>query len=673
MEGVNLMAKQLFNNDNNETSNSTGFGRSMKNAVKNKASEKLSEKASEKVDDVAEKGSQNSGGTSEAQSPVSFMRNKVNDMAMKQMMKKVQPMGNKLQQKADSMKEFSGKMKSVAQKAKTGGKLAATGSKGFAGIYAISKLSKGLHTAFANFMNTQMGQLVEAAYGAYQTASHAVSAGMAVAGTVASKVAAGTSSLVTTAGSIASHAMSALASAGSAVVTGVNAVVNAGAGLFGMAGVASASMVPTAVLTSALVLGGGAGGTAIYSYLSSQDGACLVQAQTASTSSSTSTGAAATGDMQKNAQTVADKLKSAGASGAGIAAYLGNAQHESGIDPTAIQSHVAYDDSKAYNGSLGGYAFGLNQWDSGRRVNLLNYAKSQNKGWTDLNMQLDFALNHDGSDSKVLRSILGKSGSVSDLTEDLRANWERGGVGTTAERQAKAEYWYKTLNLSSVSGNSSLIGGMSDSASSNNDASAEAQAAKNSCNNTASADTDSTDGTGSVSASDNQAWAYNNLPSDVAKYVHKVEDSGLTYGSTTGWANAGGQCVHFSSSYFFKLWRKSDKMPKNVVMVMTGAESAGDWAKAMGGKASSTPKAGAIASVPAYSGSQGDSYAGHTFVVEHVMANGDILIAEQNFGSLSGDGASKPETWNFRLIKKATYEKTKMTFFAPSGTPTWSN
>ncbi len=75
---------------------------------------------------------------------------------------------------------------------------------------------------------------------------------------------------------------------------------------------------------------------------------------------------------------------------------------ESGFNQKSIESNATYDESKAMNASLSGYAFGLNQWDSARRVALLTYAKSQNKQWSDASLQLDFALNHDGTNSDLL-------------------------------------------------------------------------------------------------------------------------------------------------------------------------------------------------------------------------------------------------------------------------------
>ena len=72
------------------------------------------------------------------------------------------------------------------------------------------------------------------------------------------------------------------------------------------------------------------------------------------------------------------------------AGFMGNMFVESGIDPATIQGHAQYNDAKARNPSVGGYALGLVQWDSGRRVQLIKYAESKGKEWSDLATQLSF-------------------------------------------------------------------------------------------------------------------------------------------------------------------------------------------------------------------------------------------------------------------------------------------
>ncbi|QYU58947.1 CHAP domain-containing protein [Weissella confusa] len=149
-----------------------------------------------------------------------------------------------------------------------------------------------------------------------------------------------------------------------------------------------------------------------------------------------------TADKEAVARSLHDNLKKVpGTTEAGIAAYLGNTEHESGFDASVVQGHAMFNEVQAMNPSISGYALGLNQWDNSRRVELLNYAKSQNKNWSDASLQLDFALNHDGANSALLKQGLAMN-DVNEATEFLRAKWERGGVGTTAQRQNEARTWY---------------------------------------------------------------------------------------------------------------------------------------------------------------------------------------------------------------------------------------
>lgn len=154
-------------------------------------------------------------------------------------------------------------------------------------------------------------------------------------------------------------------------------------------------------------------------------------------------------DREAMAKSLHDNLKKIdGVTEAGIAGYLGNTEHESGFNSGVVQSNATFNEATAMNGSVSGYALGLNQWDNSRRVELLNYAKSQNKDWKDGGLQLDFALNHDGTNSELLKQGL-KINNVDEATEFLRAKWERGGVGTTLERQAKAKSWYAKFSSGS--------------------------------------------------------------------------------------------------------------------------------------------------------------------------------------------------------------------------------
>lgn len=659
------MVKQLFSDDGSDNGPSSGrLSGALSNAIKDKIED--NKKEPESLEDLERgiarnKPSEKAGDTDNSRMP---QLPKLKDLLDPKSMPKAVGMGNK-NPKFDELKSRVG---NVVKKAQTGARLSLTGAKGFATIKAASALAKGIRSMGSAFMNTQLGQLVEAGYGAFKSGVAAMNSGIAAVNALGSSVAGGISSAATATsgflGSIGSTIGGFAAHAAAATVGVINGGVNAVLGLFGVQ-VATTSIVPSVLIATALVTGGGVGTATVMSTLNQSAGCLLVSGQV--DQSSAPSIASTSKDETANAKHVAELLEKAGATGAGIAGYLGNAQHESGLNPSAIQSNAAYNSSTAMDGSVNGYAFGFNQWDGGRRVNLIKYAKSRNKDWTDLDTQIDFALNHDGTDSTLLRKYLHSNASVAEIAEGLRADWERGGVGTTAVRQANAQYWYTTLNLSGVKGSDSIISGSNDSAGSNAISAADSQA-NNNCK-TPGATSDVTDGTGSVNATDGSAWAYNKLPADVSKYAYDVTKDGMAYGSSTGWVNWGGQCVHFSSSYFFQIWKGAKNMPKNVVMVDFGKNSASMWAKAMDGKVTGTPKAGAISSVP---GATPDD-AGHTFIVDHVFSNGDILIVEQNYAPLSGDQVNKKGTWNYRYISKSTYQKKGYTFFAPSGTPNWGN
>ncbi|WP_203642986.1 phage tail tape measure protein [Levilactobacillus andaensis] len=121
------------------------------------------------------------------------------------------------------------------------------------------------------------------------------------------------------------------------------------------------------------------------------------------------------GSMAHRAKTLAAAIKDmyGSATNAGIAAVLGNWEFESGLNPGAVNS--------------GGGASGLGQWLGGRKSSLIAYAKRKGKSWKNAGVQLGFALNGDGSDSSVLKSVLRGHESVASLANKFSSQWERGG------------------------------------------------------------------------------------------------------------------------------------------------------------------------------------------------------------------------------------------------------
>ena len=166
----------------------------------------------------------------------------------------------------------------------------------------------------------------------------------------------------------------------------------------------------------------------------------------------------ASGDTVTNAKNIANVLKKAGASGNAIAALLGTMQGESNLIPNKIQAGQSYEDSPAKDPTVGGYGFGLAQWDSSRRVELLKYARAQNKSWDNLGLQLSFLLDHDGTNSTMMKEFLVSNDSIDTLVGNMVAKWERPGdaSGEIAKRIPYAKKWYSDLGLSSVQGKSSI-------------------------------------------------------------------------------------------------------------------------------------------------------------------------------------------------------------------------
>ncbi|KAA8361274.1 CHAP domain-containing protein [Leuconostoc carnosum] len=341
------------------------------------------------------------------------------------------------------------------------------------------------------------------------------------------------------------------------------------------------------------------------------------QCQSTDTSVTVTTSA----DKEAVAQSIHDNLKKvSGVTEAGIAGYLGNMEVESGFNPKSIESSATYDEAKAMNASLSGYAFGLNQWDSARRVALLTYAKTQNKQWSDPSLQLDFALNHDGTNSDLLKQGL-KMADVNQATEFLRAKWERGGQGTTTKRQSFARNWY--AKFSNRSSNTAV-----DTATNGTETT---QNTDNTTNNTSGCATNVTQGMGTSGA------PVKEIPS---AYKNKIKDTNFTATSSTN-TYAFGQCT----------WYVYNRMQELGTPVDNGLGNGADWgknAKSKGYKTASQPHVDWAVSFS--QGADGaDATYGHVAVVEAISDDKKhFLVSECNVVS-SGSG-----TVSFRELTAGT-------------------
>lgn len=166
------------------------------------------------------------------------------------------------------------------------------------------------------------------------------------------------------------------------------------------------------------------------------------------------------------------------------------------------------------------------------------------------------------------------------------------------------------------------------------------------------------DGTGTYSQKG--FWKPDELPDELKKYAIDPASLGMKYGSSEGWPNPGDQCAHFSESMMALLWEKDGKTHP-VVRSMYGKQEADSHASAFGGSVSSQPVKGAVSGTS----STIAPVAGHTYIVSHRFANGDILIVEQNMTGKSGYAIGQPCTWNYRIVTKAEYEQEGAKFYSP--------
>ncbi|MGT2754546.1 phage tail tip lysozyme [Streptococcus ovis] len=156
----------------------------------------------------------------------------------------------------------------------------------------------------------------------------------------------------------------------------------------------------------------------------------------------------------------------------GLASILGNWDVESSItarraegdylNPPIGASTNSWDDSawlsingpSIYNGRYPNIlhrGIGLGQWTdtadgSTRHTLLLNYAKSKNKKWYDLELQLDFMLHGDAPwYQQKAREILTSSASVEESTRNFLIEWEGNSGDKLGARIASAQKWLSYL------------------------------------------------------------------------------------------------------------------------------------------------------------------------------------------------------------------------------------
>lgn len=350
-----------------------------------------------------------------------------------------------------------------------------------------------------------------------------------------------------------------------------------------------------------------------------------------------------------------------GSTNKGIAAWLGNIYVESGntFSSSTIQGGAKYKESIAKDPNAGGYAFGFAQLDSDRRVKLLKYADKKGKKWSDMDLQLDYILNHDGTDSPLIKKLLKKDSDMKGITENIMNQWERAGAkDSLSERQAATSKYYS--KISTIDSGDSNISDSTSSSSDNSDA-----GANSGCNNDSNSKTDGELGD-SVKANDKSGtvekqWkSKDDIPKKYKKHIklpdykgEKLNSSENTFPSTGN----KGQCTELVFSYMSQLYKGKQPTNGNGNVIYKAYKSEG-------AKITSNPTVGyGFSSDPPYAGAA-ESSVGHTGVVIGVMPDGKWLMSNYNLNGEANKDESRVET--FALVD-GNKKKNGITFFSGIG------
>lgn len=379
------------------------------------------------------------------------------------------------------------------------------------------------------------------------------------------------------------------------------------------------------------------------------------------------------------------------------AGILGNFSAESGVDPTGVETiysepyrigerkqhamDVGFDVMQidaSYgiaNTGVKLVGIGLGQWSNGRNTVLTTYAEDRGLDWYDIGTQLAFMFDGDNQSSvDILWDIANQDGiTIDEATERFVREWEIPAVVNLEPRVAAASKIALDIETMTVDTDyaQSIISQMNvDKAEGNHHRSSYLQ--DDGCGDEVRSHYSGlADGTGVFPDVEGHMWAPKDLPSEVEPFTYDPKDAGMEYASSGGWIvnNNPGQCVAFSDSYMENLYPPL-KRPGGV----NGGDSAKAWYekhhKEYGGELNKTPQAGAIFS------HENSGIYGHTGVVQHVFANGDILVAEQNINGISGDNNKTPYTWGWRYFSVSDYRDDAgyshdWVFWKPDLEPQW--
>lgn len=486
------------------------------------------------------------------------------------------------------------------------------------------------------------------------------------------------------------------------IIKGAGSIVSSLLGVSATVGNAIAS----GVIGISLTVGGGLGIGALENMNrdSGGVGACLPDSTSVPESSQdyVQGGGDATLMQEENAGKLWSVYSELGASKEQTAAVLGNLHHESsGLDPTATETIYAEPfqmgprkmDALAKDYKVGlidsayGARFpaikyigiGLAQWTNDRNRLLIDYADKQGANWYDFDTQIGFMLAGDspGRQTQLTDFLAATPGNIDAETERFMNSW----IGLSSpnpsigERKTNSAEYLFLLERATADTDyaETILSGINVNRGDGN-ASAGAYHRDDGCGDAIISHYrgKEVDGTGEVPAGLVLVpWTRETLPESLRPFSVDPGMAGLTWGSAAGWASGviADQCVALSTSYFMQLYPDWDKDGKATTRPFgNGKDTAPGWAKHYGESLSDSPQSGSV-----FSDKTSSSY-GHTGIVQHVFANGDILVNEQNVRGASGEGAGISYSWSWRIIKKDRYQQSNWVFFKPANAePKWSS
>lgn len=174
-------------------------------------------------------------------------------------------------------------------------------------------------------------------------------------------------------------------------------------------------------------------------------------------------------ETDANAEKVYSIFAGMGMSDENVAGILGNWDHESGVDPTGVETifdepyqvgprkqaawDAGWDISQvdpAYSAkypAIDQMGIGLGQWTNGRNTLLMDYAKKVNRDWHELETQLGFMVSDDDPTrvAYIQQMISTPAGSPEAATHDFMSKWEGISDGSTGARVSAANSYFARM------------------------------------------------------------------------------------------------------------------------------------------------------------------------------------------------------------------------------------